>query len=293
MFIRQWTHSLQGNLAKHTRPAVQFSLSAGDRIYLTVNQVHVTISMFYCGYHIADTLRESEQIYEDVYAWSPTTDMNAFIMSIIRCCKALQGQTYVDTPNVFDGDDGFNDKHYLAESSKGASNPEVAQNWYESYKMIPLTIYGHYNAAIETGNRCIMTMSAHPNHRHLFLNLAYLSLSLIQKAKNDPKNKQTYLDQVEEHQGFLREWATHSPINYAMYWTFLQAELTSLEASHEAYFRAAQLYEQAITQAREGSWYLELCIFHEYAGAFYNRIGFYNVAYGFIKKVIRKKWEPL
>ncbi|KAG2222787.1 hypothetical protein INT45_011597, partial [Circinella minor] len=287
VFVRQWGHSLQENLAKHTRPGVQFSLSAGDRIYLTVNQVHVTISMFYCGYHVADTLRECEQIYEDVYAWSSTTDMNAFIMSIIRCCKALQGQTYIDTPDVFDGDDGFNDKHYLAESSKGASNPEVSQNWYESYKMIPLTIYDHYDAAIETGNRCIKSMGAHPNHRHLFLNLAYLSLALIQKAKTDPKNKHAYLDQVKEHQEFLYEWATHSPINYAMYWTFLQAELSSLEASDEAYFKTARLYERAITQAREGSWYLELCIFHEYAGAFYNRIGFYNVAYGFIKKAIR------
>ncbi|KAI9264962.1 hypothetical protein BDA99DRAFT_604282 [Phascolomyces articulosus] len=285
-FVRQWGFSLQENLSKHIRPGVQFSLSAGDRIYSTANQAHVAITMFYCGHHVADTLRECEQIYEEIYTWSPTTDMNSFVMTIIRACKALQGQTYVDTPNVYDGDDGFNDEHFLNESYKHGSNPEVAQNWYESYKMVPLTIYGHYDAAIETGKRCAKTMGAHPNHRHTYLNLAYLSLALIQKARSDPENRQFYMNELKKHEDYLHEWAVHSRINYAMYWTFIQAELISLEDTHEAYFRAAQLYEEAITQAREGSWYLELCIIHEYAGAFYNRIGFSNVAYGFIKKAI-------
>ncbi|KAI9491307.1 hypothetical protein BDB00DRAFT_833957 [Zychaea mexicana] len=285
-FVRQWSHHLHDNLTKHVRPALQYAKSAGDQIYATGCQAHIAITMFYCGHHVADTLRESEEIFEDIHSWSQTSDMNSFVMCIVRACKALQGHTYVDTPNVFDGDDGFSDEHFILETSKHSDYPAVALNWYESYKMIPLTIYGHYDAAVETGHRCFETMNAHPNHRHIGLNLGYYSLALIEKARNDPENRQKYVDQVNVNQDLLHEWAVHSRINYAMYWTLVEAELASLGEATDI-LKAARLYEEAISQAREGLWYLELCIIHEYTGAFYHRIGFDNVAYGFIKKATR------
>ena len=86
-------------------------------------------------------------------------------MCVIRTAKALQGQTYIDTPYVFDGDDGFSDTHFLTESCKHSSNPALLLNWYESFKLIPLVLYGHLDTAIEVGYRCFSTFHGHPCHR--------------------------------------------------------------------------------------------------------------------------------
>lgn len=96
---------------------MKFSFSAGDRIYTSFHQIHIAILMFCLGYHIADTLRYAEACFEDIHAWSQSIDMNSFAMVIVRVCKALNGHTYTDTPQVLDGDDGFNDEHFLAELS--------------------------------------------------------------------------------------------------------------------------------------------------------------------------------
>ena len=242
--------------------------------------------MFFTGYNLNETLRKAEASFEEIHSWSPTVDHNCLIMCIIRAIKALQGHTYVYTPNVFDGDDGFSDEHFLTESCKYTPNPELPLNWYESFKMIPLTLYGHIDTAIETGYRCFETIDGHPCHRHGRMMLFYFSLALIEKIRTGGKKKYVkYLDQVKKNQELTREWANHIPINYMMYWTLIEAELASLDMSTDV-SKICNLYDAAMNQAREGSWYLELCIIHEYAGSFYQRIGLDNFAYGFIKKVV-------
>lgn len=239
--------------------------------------------MFCLGYHIADTLRYAEACFEDIHAWSQSIDMNSFAMVIVRVCKALNGHTYTDTPQVLDGDDGFNDEHFLAESCRQSTNPELVMNWYESFKIIPLVLYGHLDTAIEMGYRCLATIEVHPNHRHTRMMLFYFSLALMEKVREapTPEEKQPLLNQIKENQELIHEWATHSRINYGMYWTTIEAELT---AEHDI-SKACRLYEKAIDEAREGSWLMELCVIHEYAGAFYQRTGMYNTAVMYVKKV--------
>ncbi|KAI8140084.1 hypothetical protein BJV82DRAFT_715928 [Fennellomyces sp. T-0311] len=266
--------------------AMDLSTSAGDRIYGAFCLVWTPLAMFFTGYNLNDTLREAEASFEDIHSWSPTVDHNSLIMCIIRSIKALQGQTYIDTPNVFDGDDGFNDTHFLSESCKHTPNPELPLNWYESFKMIPLTLYGHVDTAIQTGYRCFETIDGHPCHRHGRMMLFYFSLALVEKIRHgDKENCQKYLNQVKINQKLIYEWAVHTPINYLMYWTLVEAELVGLEKPFDI-STVSRLYDNAIDQARAGSWYLELCVIHEYAGAFYERVGLRNFAYGFIKKSI-------
>ncbi|KAI8138424.1 hypothetical protein BJV82DRAFT_631487 [Fennellomyces sp. T-0311] len=283
-FLILWKHHHRESF-QYFRTGMEFSLSAGDRIYVAFHQVHISTLMFYNGYNLHDTLQDAEASFADIHAWSTSIDMNSFAMCIIRAAKALQGHTYIDTPNVFDGDDGFNDAHFLEESCKQSSNPELVLNWYESFKIVPLTLYGHVDSAIEVGYRCFKTIDGHPCHRHTRMMLNYFSLSLIEKCRQDPLLKDKLMEQVRMNQELVHEWAVHSSINYAMYWTLIEAELAAFGDTPDI-LRAGRLYEQAIKQAREGSWYLELCVIHEYAGAFYERVGFFNIAYGFIKKAV-------
>ncbi|KAI9311978.1 hypothetical protein BX666DRAFT_2021136 [Dichotomocladium elegans] len=283
VFLAQWRLHFRDSL-HWLRAGMKFSQCGGDRIYFYFHRIHICNVMFLQGHHLSDTLRQAESTYEDIHAWSQSIDMNCFAMCIIRAAKALQGHTLSNTPNVFDGEDGFNDDHFLFESCQQSSNPDMVQNWYESYKMIPLVLYEHFDAAIEMGYRCRNTLHVHPCHRHTRAMLFYYSLALIQKARltDSGTNRQYLLNQARYNQDLIREWAAQSPSNYQMYCTALDAEFTS----EKDVVQACRLYEKAIDEARAGLWLIELCVIHEYAGSFYERIGMLNVAAAMIKKSI-------
>ncbi|KAI7856678.1 hypothetical protein BDC45DRAFT_61060 [Circinella umbellata] len=291
VFIIRWKYHHREGL-KYFAAGMNLSFSAGDRIYVAFHQTHRLVILFGLNNNITDTLREAESNYEDIHSWSSSVDTNMFAMSVIRCCKALQGHTYVNTPNVFDGDDGFNNDHYVQESCKDSSNPELILNWYDTFYIIPQTLYGHYDAAIATGYKTVHVIDDHPCHRHTRVFIHYFSLALMTKLLSskdqlDIKEREKYLKQVKENQEKVLEWAEHSRINYIMFWTLIEAELSNLQNSTmQSFVKTCKLYEDAINQAREGGWHLEICVAHECAGAFYYRNEIYNVAYTLISKAI-------
>lgn len=285
VFNLRWKYHHREAL-KYFEAGINIAYSAGDRIFMAFNQVHRLVILLGLNRNLADTLHEAESNYEDIHGWSASIDSNMFAMCIIRVCKSLQGHTFIDTPEVFDGDDGFNDAHFLEESCKHSSNPELLVNWYEAFKILPQTLYGHLDAAIETGFRGAAEVDGHPCHRHTRILLHYFSLALTMKLRQndlDPETRNKYLAQVKENQAKVYEWAEHSRINYMMYWTLIEAELASMGSD---IVRTCRLYEEAIDQAREGGWHLAVGIAHECAGMFYERIGLRNVAYNLIKKAI-------
>ncbi|KAI9245245.1 hypothetical protein BDA99DRAFT_448024 [Phascolomyces articulosus] len=284
-FLVSWKYHYR-EASHYFQAGYRFAISAGDRIFAAFTLVNISQLMFLCGQHVAEILRDTEQWYEEIHSWAPFIDQNSFAICIIRACKALQGQTYIDTPDVFDGDDGFNDAHFLAESCKHSSNPALLLNWYETFKLIPLVLYEHLDAALEVGYRCYSTFKGHPCHRHTRTMLFYFSMALIEKCRQDYPRKDEYIAQVRKNQEYIHEYAVNSPINYAMYSTLIEAELTGFNGSPSDILQASRLYEDAMNQAREGDWCLELCVIHEYTGAFYHRNGYHNIAYCFIKKSI-------
>lgn len=287
MFCCQWNH--------HNRESVQWystgaSLShcAGDRIFAQYHQVMLAVTMLHCGYDLADVLRQAEDTYHDIHAWSSKMINMMKIIAIVRVVKALQGRTYVDTPNVFDGDDGFNDAHFVQETCRQHAHADVALNWYESYKLLALVLYGYTDKAIQVGHFCYNTIHHNPCVKSTRESLFYYSLALIEKIRQGVSldKREEYLAQIKVNQEILHEWVVHSRINYVMYWTLIQAELASLDGGPTSVVEAIRLYEEAMNQAREGGWYFILSVVHEYAGAFYSRVGMHNLAYGLTKKVI-------
>ena len=116
--------------------------------------------------------------------------------------------------------------------------------------------------------------------------LFYFYLALIEKCRHDLTKKEEYFAQVRINQEYIHEYMVHSPINFAMYWTLVEAELIGFTGSPSAILQASRLYEDALNQAREGDWYFELSVIHEYTGAFYYRAGYQNIAYCLVKKVL-------
>jgi GAF domain-containing protein len=287
-FLLQWKHHFKETIGWH-RSGLRLCLSAGDRIYASFSHLHIATGGFFCGENMSTTLLEAEACYDDIHAWSSSVDTNILVMSIIRTIKALQGHTYNNSAaEIFDGDDGFNDKHFVMESCKQSANLNVPLNWYDSFRMLPLVLYGHYEEAISVGYMCLRGLHNHPCHRHTRMMVTLHSLAIIQKLRTekdtlDEEAVEMYLARVEKNQNLLRPWVEHSRVNYVMWYTLIEAEKASLGNDFP---KCARLYEEAIDQSRESGWYLELCICYEYAGAFYESVGMKNVAYGLLKKTV-------
>lgn len=285
-FLNVWKHHYKDSLPIY-RSTLRYSLSAGDRIYASFAHLYVATSLYYMGENLADTLVEAESCYDDIHAWSSSVDSNILIMSVIRTIKALQGHTFnTSSFEVFDGDDGFNDVHFISESCKQSSNLDVPLNWYDSFRLVPLVLYGHYEHAIAVGYMCIRGIHNHPGHRHTRMMLTYHSLAIIEKLRCEQLTEEEieiYMERVNANQAQLEEWVAHSQVNFNMWYTLVEAEKSSLTNDMG---KTVQLYEKAIDQCREGGWFLDLCVCHEYAGGFYARSGLKNAAYGLIKKAM-------
>ncbi|KAI9319865.1 hypothetical protein BX666DRAFT_2110489 [Dichotomocladium elegans] len=291
LFLLPWKRAHQRESMRWFQTAMPISTAAGDRIFGSFSQLHIAASMLTLGHNLNDVARQAESVFQDTKTWTLSSNAASLSQCLIRTVKSLQGLTYTDTPEVFDGDDGFCDQTFVSQHCHlGTSNPEVPLSWYESYKIMPLVLYGHWDEAIRVGYRCLASLGSHPCHKHVAMMLFYFSLALVEKLRSAAgirgEEQTAYLDQLEANQEFLHEWAIHSPINYLMYWTMVEAERATLETPLDI-GKVGHLYEKSIDQAREGAWVIEMCVMHEFTGAFYDRCGMHNVAHGFIKKAIR------
>ncbi|KAI9260813.1 hypothetical protein BY458DRAFT_557511 [Sporodiniella umbellata] len=286
-FLLAWK-SHQREQERWFRSAYRLSSSSGDRIYAAFSQVNMVTSMFFTGENLSNVLVEAETCYKDIYSWSSSTDSTILIMSVIRTIKALQGHTFNHSPQlIFNGDDGFNDENFVRESCKPSENPSLPMNWYDSFRMLALFMYGHYEYAISVGYMCTQTIHDHPGHRNTRMVLYLHSLAIVDKLRSEDSDKESrdmYIQRIKENQELLSTWVDHSSVNFKMWHTLVQAEVSSLGKNNS---ETMDLYEKAIDESREGGWFLELCICHELAGSFYARLGLKNIANGIIKKAIK------
>lgn len=286
-FLAIWKYHLKDTIAIQ-ESGVKYSSAAGDRIYTSYGLLQIATCKFFSGVNLWDVLQAAEACYHEVHTWSPSIDTNILIMSILRTVKALQGKTYTDDPKcIFDGDDGFNDAHFINEICLHSSNPAVPMNWYESFKLLPLVLYGHSEEAVLIGDQCHFEIHNHPCQRHTRFMMFLHSLAIIDIIRQSPnldgRKRLQYLTKVQLNQRLLNEWVQNSRVNFEVWYTLVEAETVSLQ---DNFVKASKLYEKAMDLARDGHWMLEKCITHEYAGEFYLRNGIANVGVALLHKVL-------
>lgn len=159
-FLAQWKHHIRETIPMY-KQIYTLSLSAGDRIYASFSKVHIVTSMFHAGEHLSQVLEEAQSCFNEVHSWSSSADTNILVVSLIRTVLALQGNTYLTEQGIFD-DETFCDADFVLENSNASTNPIVPMNWYLSYKMLPLVLYGYNNAAIDLGMECLSSIHCHP-----------------------------------------------------------------------------------------------------------------------------------
>ncbi|KAM3579037.1 Chk1 protein kinase, variant 2 [Umbelopsis sp. WA50703] len=287
-FLSSWKHHLR-DVVPLQESALRYSRAAGDRIYASSALLHIATQKLFIGDNLWDVLQAAQACYEEVHTWSPAVDTNILIMSILRTVKALQGKTYVDDAKfIFDGDDGFNDAHFVGEICQHSANPSVPITWYQTFKMLPLVLFGHSEEAVRIGELCHAGIHNHLCQRNTRFMMFLHSLAIINVLREskdmDSAKRQDLRATVLKNQELISDWVRNSPGNFEMWYTLVEAEFVALDNN---FVESCKLYEKAMDRTRDGHWMLEKCITYEYAGEFYLRNGITNVAVALLRKAVK------
>ncbi|KAJ4024378.1 Chk1 protein kinase [Fusarium irregulare] len=239
--------------------AVEYASVAGDRISTIMTYGVSAIFKFFGGENCADLEGFCQYGCEEIPNWYSDSRGGSVLIAVKQLCRALQGKTRIKNALEVMNDETHNAENYKKWLASCGSKSNRSITFYESFEIIPLFLYGHYERAVEIGGHAIdqlsMLWSAHNSRLILlFYGLARAGY-LLQKLQLPCSPDENFSSQVEEVVKELRryvkmmdEWCSLSDINYLSWMKFLQAQIEELSGN---YGNAIQNYEFALDHATE------------------------------------------
>ncbi|KAH7156977.1 hypothetical protein EDB81DRAFT_881270 [Dactylonectria macrodidyma] len=239
--------------------AVEYASVAGDRMSTILSYGIFAVFKFFAGENFADLEGFCQYGCEEIPNWFFDSRGGSVLIAVRQLSRALQGKTQTKNPLEVMNDEAHNAlayKKWLL-GCKKESNRSIT--FYESFEIIPLFLFGHYERAIEIGKGCVaqleMVWSARNSRMILFFYGLAQAGQLLRKTQDpftEPKELTSQVGEVvKELQKFIKmidEWATVSDINYFAWSTLLQAQVAELSNDHGA---AIQHYEHALDHTAE------------------------------------------
>ncbi|MEH2318233.1 AAA family ATPase, partial [Nostoc sp.] len=176
--------------------------------------------------------------------------------------------------------DSFNEHQRLSQLIQDNShNPLVAV--YVS-KLILHYLYGEYSQALENGNLAYPHTLAIPGVFSVFIHNLFWSLSLLKCCEMvDGNTRQNYCQQIEHNQQNLRLWANHAPMNFLHKFHLVEAERERVLGNKA---EAIDLYDRAISGAKENGYIQEEALSNELAAKFYLDWGKEKIAQAYMQE---------
>ncbi|RGP77989.1 serine threonine kinase [Fusarium longipes] len=236
--------------------AVEYASVAGDRSSIIMTYGVSAIFKFFGGENCADLEGFCQYGCEEIPNWYSDCRGGSILIAIKQFCRALQGKTRTKNAHEVMNDETHNADNYkkwlISCSSRSVT-------FYESFEIIPLFLYGHYERAVEVGSHAVDQLSMLWSSYNSRLILLFYGLAragyLLQKLQLPCSPDETFSSQVEEvikelrrYARMMDEWCTISDINYLSWMKFLQAQIEELSGN---YGNAIQNYECALDHATE------------------------------------------
>ncbi|KAL9612329.1 MAG: hypothetical protein Q9167_003062 [Letrouitia subvulpina] len=161
-----------------------------------------------------------------------------------------------------------NTEEYMDFVNAHASNPERPRDIYNSFMMIPLYLFGHYDRAIHVGTKTSETIDQLWSIRNNRLTIFYLSLSILAKLREYPSHpdRDKLLEKVAGYKSDIDIWQTESSVNYLMWSLLIEAEMAEINGK---YHEAILLFETAIDHTQLYNFMLEQALIFELQGEFF------------------------
>ncbi|KNB05394.1 hypothetical protein FOXG_07701 [Fusarium oxysporum f. sp. lycopersici 4287] len=211
--------------------------------------------------------------------WYADSRGGSILIAVRQLCRALQGKTRTSNALEVMNDETHNAENYKKWLISCSRKSNRSVTFYESFEIIPLFLYGHYERAVEIGSHAVdqlsMLWSAHNSRLILLFHGLARAGYLLQKLQLPCSPTEDFSSQAEEVIKELRryvkmmdEWCTVSDINYLSWIKFLQAQIEELSLNHG---NAIQHYEQALDHAAEHN-----SVFDEALGNYLMAVGLFR-----------------
>lgn len=137
---------------------------------------------------------------------------------------------------------------------------------------MPLYLFGHYTEAIQVGNSLVRTIHELWSIRNSRIALFYLSLSIIAKIWDSPKDvdRDGLIEKVKSYKAQIEMWQGECEVNYLMWSLILAGGIDELTGN---YHDAIQSYEAAIDHTILHDFMLDQALAIELQAGFFVRRG--------------------
>lgn len=252
-------HNTFSTILSQMDDAVECASTAGDRISTIFSYGIFASFKFFSSENCADVEAFCQYGCEEIPNWYFDTRGGALLLAVRQACRALQGKTHIKSPLDVMSDDQHNAPNYKGWLVNSTHQSNRSLLLYESFEMMPLFLYGHYERAVEIGKTCVDQLSMLWSARNSRLILLFQGLALagqLLRRMQDPCSPpQDFTSEIEEVVQQLREfvkkieeWAVVSDVNYHLWAELLRAQISELTKDHGM---AIQHYEQALDHATE------------------------------------------
>ncbi|MEG4279349.1 AAA family ATPase [Microcoleus sp. MON1_C1] len=244
-----------------TKDGFTAGMETGDFLYAGYNIINYFVAKFFCGVEL-DTWETEIVSYSAALAQAKQYSVQAFLDMTQQTAKnlrearlpsdCLSGTAYDETVMI--------PKHHQ-------DNEFTAIALAYTYKLMLAYFFTIYTASLDhiaQGKQYLIAASGTifvPNF-HFYAALTYLALFPTQ-----PEQEQTeILAQVETHQITLHQWAHNAPMNYLHKWYLVEAERYRVLGNKA---EAIEMYDRAISGAKENQFLNEEALANERAALFY------------------------
>ena len=274
-FINHWHQPLQDTIAPLTE-AYQVGLETGDIEYAT----WASYSCSYHGYFIGQELAELEKQmgdYAEVYSHfrqeKPQTYINSFRQAILN----LLGQS--TNPSYLSG--AVYDPQTIRPLQEQAGDRTGLSMSYAN-ELILCYLFENYTGASEAAINAITYLDGVTSAAVVPIIYFYEALTqLILYPTATAIEQKQIIKKVTSHQKKLKKWAHHAPMNYQHKFYLVEAERHRILLQKN---KAMELYDRAISLAKENEYIQEEALSNELAAKFYLDWGKEKIAQAYMQE---------
>jgi signal transduction histidine kinase/DNA-binding NarL/FixJ family response regulator len=262
--------------------ALEYTLQSGDRISTILNFGVVALLKLFSSEHMVDLESFCQFGCEEVPNWQYDCRGGTILIATRQFCRALQGKTMVHSADEVMCDESHDTTIYLESLTERVGDMSDAPRlFYDSLRIGPLFLYGHYQKAVDVGRLSLQNEDAIWSARNTRFTMLFHGLALAgliwQKAEDptipDKRSMGGETSEVVKELNTLRRmiisWQVVNNVNYHSWSTLLDAQIAELVGDHGT---AIKSYELSLDHSASNGFLFEEALGnHLLAGYFLRR----------------------
>jgi predicted ATPase/signal transduction histidine kinase/tRNA A-37 threonylcarbamoyl transferase component Bud32 len=250
-------------------------IETGDFLYAGYCSLNYFYSAFYAGKELSCLQSELDE-FRRIFASLKQANILAYLHMQHEFFRRLVEIT--DQPTLLIGD-AYDETKMFPQYLQ--NNELVAFGFAYTIKLILAYVFGDYNHALDYINEISGYLSAIPGMLHLAAVHFYAGLTYLAVATATSEDEQSkLLALAEQHQVSLSSWAENVPMNHQHKVDLVAAEKCRVLGQKA---EAIELYDKAITSAKENKFIQEEALANELAAKFYLSWGKEKFAAGYMQ----------